>query len=184
VLTGGSSGLLTALNKHTGKVVWQYDAGQEFVYKPHLHKQQVVFTTFNGNAIAVDLNGHLLWRQPLGAVSMTPVSSLDQNHLYFAGIEGTITTLNSTHGDVIWQQKTAAPVNAAITLFKQWLFVNNQNGELIKIDRHTGHISTRKQTRLSLIGSPHPQSEDQIIVFHKTLNSDQPLLIDLVAANY
>lgn len=137
--------LLRAIDRRTGKTVWQRRLGKLAASSPACANGRVYATILQrgrtNKAGAVwalrSKNGHKVWRVLLG--SRTESSPLIAgNRLIFGTEKGEVLTLNRASGRVIWRYRAGGAVKAAVAMDENTLFVGDYSGRLHAIWLRSG----------------------------------------------
>ncbi|CRK85537.1 Outer membrane protein assembly factor BamB [Candidatus Providencia siddallii] len=103
-------GVLFALNKTNGKVIWTTDIDGEGLSKPVVSNDLVIIHTNSGQLQAIDINdGEIKWSLNIGTpfISLRGVSSptISFGTLIIGGDNGIVTSVLMPQGQIIWQKQ-------------------------------------------------------------------------------
>ena len=135
-------GHVYAFERSTGKVRWKYQTTSVPTDILRIG-QRVYFGSFQDNWYALNLqNGELLWKFSTGASNdncdfrKSPVA--DDRHVYFAGLDGFIYSLDAATGRVVWKRKLTAAPSTMLALKGDALFVGTSDNHLYRLKSGTG----------------------------------------------
>lgn len=135
-------GHLYAFERSTGKVRWKYQTTS--VPTDILRVgQSVYFGSFQDNWYALNLrDGSLLWKFSTGAANescdMIKAPVADDRHLYVAGLDGIVYSLEAQSGRVVWKRKLPAVPSTGLALKDKMLFVGAGNNRIYRLNAETG----------------------------------------------
>ncbi len=156
----GDDGVLNAINKDTGRVLWTQHLGQLSASSPAVTANTVYVTILYsghpnspGRVIALNsANGAIRWWRTLPSGSeSSPL--IDQGRLFFGSQNGTVYALNDRNGAVIWTYRAAAAVKASPTLAGGLLYFGDYSGHVQAISEQTGRQLWRSNSEGALLGS-------------------------------
>ncbi len=164
VLIGFSDGKLDALDRETGRVMWQrsiaYASGSSDVERlvdidadPIVDNNVVYLASYQGYIGALSLaNGQFIWRKP-GSVYKNMV--LSGNTLYVTDSHDVLWSIDKHNGQVNWKQTgLKARGLTEPSLVKNDLVVGDKTGYLHFVDAQTGEIIGRSKVSGSVSISP------------------------------
>jgi outer membrane protein assembly factor BamB len=135
-------GHVYAFERSTGKARWK-DQTTSVPTDILRIGQRVYFGSFQDNWYALNLqNGELLWKFSTGASNdncdfrKSPVA--DDHHVYFAGLDGFIYSLDAATGRVAWKRKLNAAPSTMLALKGDALFVGTSDNHLYRLKSGTG----------------------------------------------
>lgn len=152
--------VLTALNKHTGHVLWSRRLGRQSASSPAVTSNTVYVTILNsghprspGRIIALDsANGAVRWWRGLPSPSeSSPL--LDDGRVFFGTQSGLVYALDDRTGAPVWTYKAAAAVKASPTLSGGVLYFGDYSGRLQAISERTGRRLWASNSEGALLGS-------------------------------
>jgi outer membrane protein assembly factor BamB len=110
VYVGSSLGIYFALDKKTGKVLWQYKAPKEIYDLNIIHKNSIIFRDYDSNLYSVDKEtGKLIWRFSLVDILDKKPSSLFFGPIYSSGIlyyainQNLLFGVDADNGQIKWR---------------------------------------------------------------------------------
>ena len=154
------NGVLWAINKHTGHVIWRKRLGRLSASTPAVTSNSVYATVLDsghpgkpGRIVALNShNGTIRWLRSLP--SPTESSPLiDHGRLYFGSQSGVVYALNARSGAVLWTYKAAGSVKASPTLANGTLYFGDYSGQLQAVSERTGRRIWRSGSGGTLFGS-------------------------------
>ncbi len=137
--------LLRAIDRRTGRTVWQKRIGRLAASSPACASGRVYATVLRrnkynagGQVIALRAStGKRIWRVVLG--SRTESSPLiDGNRLVFGTEKGEVLALNRANGRVLWRYRANGAVKAAVAMEGNTLYVGDYSGRLHAIWARSG----------------------------------------------
>jgi len=152
--------VLTALNKHTGRVVWSRRLGQQSASSPAVTANTVYVTILSsghprspGRVIALNsANGAVRWWRALPSPSeSSPL--LDDGRVFFGTQSGLVYAVNDRTGEVVWTYKAPAAVKASPTLSGGVLYFGDYSGHLQAISEQTGRRLWVSSSEGALLGN-------------------------------
>jgi outer membrane protein assembly factor BamB len=154
------NGVLSAINKHTGAVLWQRSLGQLSASTPALTSNTVYATIlFSGHAnspgrvFALNAsNGAVRWWRPLPSPSESS-PMIDNGRIFFGSQSGLVYALKANNGRVLWTYKAAAAVKASPTLSGGVLYFGDYSGHVQAISEQSGHRLWISSSEGALLGS-------------------------------
>lgn len=173
VLVGFSDGKLDAVDRETGRVVWQrsmgYASGSSDVERladissdPIVRGDMVYLASYQGYMVAMSLKqGQFNWNKP---VSTYRNLAIDVNALYMTDSNDVVWSMNRSNGHVRWKQPalTARSVTEPVLMGRR-LLVGDKTGFLHLLDAKHGDFVARHTLGSPIIVGP-VVSSDRIYV--------------------
>ncbi len=138
--------LLRAIDRRTGRTVWQKRVGRLAASSPACADGRVYATVLKRNRVAnaggqvIALrasNGRRVWRVVLG--SRTESSPLiDGDRVIFGTEKGEVLALNRANGRVIWRYRANGAIKAAVAMDGNTLYVGDYSGRMHAIWARSG----------------------------------------------
>ena len=155
----GDNAVLTATNKHTGKVVWSRKLGRLSASSPAVTSNTVYVTVLDsgqgapGRIFAINSkDGVTRWSRALPSrAESSPL--VDRGHVYFGSENGTVYALDASDGNVIWTYHAEGAVKASPTLSGGVLYFGDYSGHLQAVSESTGRLVWRSGSGGALLGS-------------------------------
>ncbi len=153
-------GVLHAVDKHNGHLLWTRQLGVLSASSPAVAGQTVYATVLRrernshgGRVAAVNgTTGRVEWSRSLPSESeSSPL--LDHGKLFFGSQNGTVYALNAANGSVVWTYHAAGSVKASPTLKNGVLYFGDYSGQLQAISEQTGRRLWRSGSEGALLGS-------------------------------
>jgi outer membrane protein assembly factor BamB len=148
----GDDGVLRALNKHTGHMIWTRSLGHLSAASPAVVHGVVYATVLSrsgeggGRVFALHAgNGSTIWSRDLASASESS-PMVDHGKLFFGSQNGTVYALNAGNGSVIWTYHAGGSVKASPTLSGGVLYFGDYSG-------HVQAVGERAGRRLWISGS-------------------------------
>jgi outer membrane protein assembly factor BamB len=151
---------LTAINKHTGHLLWSKTLGRLSASSPAVDSNTVYVTILStgdsvhpGRIVALNTaNGAIRWSRGLPSPSeSSPL--LDRGRLYFGSQSGLVFALNASNGQVIWTYTAAGAVKASPSLSGGTLYFGDYSGHVQAISEQTGRRKWVSSSEGALFGS-------------------------------
>jgi outer membrane protein assembly factor BamB len=156
----GDDGVLSAIDKRTGHLLWWRSLGRLSASSPAVTANTVYVTILYsghpkspGRVYAINsANGAVRWWHGLPSPSeSSPL--IDQGHLFFGSQKGTVYALNDRNGSLIWTYHAHASVKASPTLSDGVLYFGDYSGRLQAISERTGRALWVSKSEGALLGS-------------------------------
>jgi outer membrane protein assembly factor BamB len=153
-------GLLTALNRHTGKVLWQHRIGLLSASSPAVTANTVYATVLSsghprvpGRIVALNsATGQIRWFRSLPSPSeSSPL--IDHGHIFFGSQSGLVYAVDDSNGHVIWTYRADGAVKASPTLSGGLLYFGDYSGHVQAVSEQTGRLVWRSSSEGALLGS-------------------------------
>jgi outer membrane protein assembly factor BamB len=156
----GDDGVLSAIDKHTGKLAWSRALGRLSASSPAVTANTVYVTILYsghpkspGRVIALNsANGATRWWRALPSGSESS-PMLDRGRLFFGSQNGTVYALNDRSGALLWTYHAASAVKASPTLAGGVLYFGDYSGRLQAISERTGRRLWVSKSEGALLGS-------------------------------
>jgi outer membrane protein assembly factor BamB len=143
-----NDGVVVALNRRTGKVVWRRDMGYLAASSPAYGAKRIYVTILErkrgvkaGRVTALRArDGKLVWSRPLA--SRTESSPLyDDGHVYFGSENGSVYSLRARNGSVSWRFQASGAVKGGPALADGKLYFGAYGGTAYAIWQRTGKVA-------------------------------------------
>jgi len=138
-------GIVYAVNKNDGKVIWKKDYGElsaaapayadGIVYALYLDPDQIV-------AIRAS-DGKELWRKEIGSPGSESSPLIVKDKLIFGCQCGSVYALDPKTGKTLWETETAGEVKGAVAFHEGVVFGSNYGGEFFAIKVDDGDFKWR-----------------------------------------
>jgi len=143
VFVGGDTGILSAFNKFTGELQWEFQTGDEVKgihSTPAIADNKVFFGSYDHNVYALDLTtGKEIWRYDTGGwVGSSP--TVYDGKLFVGsdvGINnGQLLALDSDTGDLLWAFNASGDIHSspAISPELRMVFVGSNDNDIYALD--------------------------------------------------
>lgn len=161
VIAGFDGGRVTALDRDTGKLIWEtrvaVSSGRSELERmvdidaqPVIYLDAMYIATFQSNVAAMDLQtGSILWQRDISSHTELGV---DASHIYVSDAEGNVWALDRYSGQSVWKQEKLQyrkPTGPAVIGDK--VVVGDVEGYLHWMDSETGDFVARAQVSESPI---------------------------------
>ena len=153
-------GVLSAIDKYTGKLLWSQQLGVLSAAAPAIVGNTVYATILSragaaddGRFVALDAtNGHIRWSRELPSRSeSSPL--VDDGKVFFGSEDGTVYALDTRTGHTIWTYQAAGAVKASPTLKDGVLYFGDYSGHVQAISEQTGRRIWLANSEGALLGS-------------------------------
>jgi outer membrane protein assembly factor BamB len=156
----GDNAVLHAIDKYTGKDLWQRRIGALSASTPAVSGHTVYATVLSrspgeqaGRVVALNtINGHIRWSRDLSSrAESSPL--LDKGKLFFGSQSGTVYALNAHNGKVVWTYHAAGAVKASPSLSGGILYFGDYSGQLQAVGERNGRRIWASGSGGALLGS-------------------------------
>lgn len=153
VVTGDSSGYLYGIDRNTGKTKWEVATDSHITSGPNLAEGRILVGTNQGEVLAYQTNGKLLWRAKLtGSVLASPVGS--RGIVFAHALDGSVTALNAADGQQLWYYSVHRPPillrrSSTPLLVDNHVVVGFANGRLTALHRLDGQPDWEREIGVS-----------------------------------
>jgi outer membrane protein assembly factor BamB len=154
----GDNGVLSALDKYTGKTFWARSLGTLSASTPAVTSSTVYVTLLassSGGGRIYALNskdGKTRWSRGLSSPSeSSPL--LDGDKLFFGSQSGLVYALDARNGNVLWTYHAGGSVKASPTLSAGVLYFGDYSGHLQAVSEQTGRSLWVSGSEGALLGS-------------------------------
>jgi outer membrane protein assembly factor BamB len=153
-------GVLSAIDKYDGKLLWSRSLGALSASSPAVGGDTVYVTVLartpsseEGRVVALDVtDGAIRWSRNLPSRSeSSPL--LDRGRLYFGSEDGTVYALDARTGRIVWTYHAAGAVKASPTLSGGVLYFGDYSGHVQAISEQTGQRLWLSASEGTLFGS-------------------------------
>lgn len=154
------NGVLTALDRQNGHLLWQRKIGQLSASTPAVTANTVYATILSsghprvpGRLVALNsATGQLRWFRSLPSPSeSSPL--IDRGKIFFGSQSGTVYALNDSNGRLLWTYRAQGAVKASPTLSGGLLYFGDYSGHVQAISEQTGRRVWRSSSEGALLGS-------------------------------
>jgi outer membrane protein assembly factor BamB len=154
------NGVLTALNRHTGEVLWQHHVGRLSASTPAVTASTVYATVLAsghprvpGRLVALNAaTGQVRWFRSLPSPSeSSPL--IDRGRIFFGSQSGNVYALDDATGHLIWTYHADGSVKASPTLSGGKLYFGDYSGHVQAVSERSGHLIWRSSSEGALLGS-------------------------------
>ncbi len=153
-------GVVSAVDKYTGKILWSHTLGELSASAPAVVGDTVYVTILSragaaddGRAVALDAaTGHILWSRELPSRSeSSPL--VDSGKVFFGSEDGTVYALDAHTGGTVWTYHAAGAVKASPTLQNGVLYFGDYSGHVQAVSESTGRRIWLAGSEGALLGS-------------------------------
>ena len=172
------AGSVTAVNEHTGDVLWSRKTTSGVESSPALYDGSVYVATDNGTFYALNEHtGAVEWTQTLTAAAQTgvPQSSptIDDSTAHPSVVVGNgddVTAMSLTTGAILWTGTTGGLVVATPMYFSNNIYVGSEDGTEYAFNGSTGASLWTYQTGTA--GGPTPGAGGPIVANNVTFGTE------------
>jgi len=154
VIIGSCAGSLYALDRMTGKPIWQYDtkadgSRAQFHGEPLILGKRVVIPSDSdpkGHLYSFDVaSGDLLWKRPFDhGVATTPL--LIDGRIVAVSAQGEVVAVEPTHGNVVWHEAQAGAYALSPASAATRVFVADNVDKILALDARSGAVRWSRET--------------------------------------
>ncbi len=147
VFYGFSDGSLVALTIGKGKLLWtqrlrSHDRFYDIDMRPEVDQNRVIAATFDGNLYSLDrLTGETKWVFRVGSYGGFLV---ENDRLYFSGLNGSFYCLDKNNGEVIWKTPFQGGVGSTPVRAGKYLIITTSSDPVYVLDSETGKVVATK----------------------------------------
>lgn len=145
VYIADTSGLVQAVDKHHGKVLWSTPVGHSIVSGPKVADGYIVVGTNAATLVVLkQSDGHQVWQAKLSEDSLS--NALITNHKVIAKtIDGNLYAFDLTTGEKLWVADHGAPhlilkASSSPVVMDKLALVGFSDGKLDAVDINSGHV--------------------------------------------
>jgi outer membrane protein assembly factor BamB len=145
VYTADTSGRVTALSVHRGKILWTNPLEHGIVSGPTVAHDKVIVATDNGSIVALSsFDGHLLWETSL-ASEVLAKAAITHHAVIVKTMDGHLYALDLGTGKKLWVIEHGAPslilkASSAPIIVVNTALVGYSDGKLDAVDLEKGRI--------------------------------------------
>jgi len=154
VVVADYKGKLFALNKQTGRLIWQAATKKMITAGPSIVGDRVFVGTADGFILAYQFSdGHFLYQTDVtGAVLAAPRGNNDA--IFVHASNGSLLSLNPLNGEIQWRFSMQTPPlmlrrHSSPVLWNNLVLVGFANGKLVALDRREGTLEWEKEIAIS-----------------------------------
>ena len=112
---------------------------------PLVFDNNIIFADDTGTIFSIDLRGKINWKKNIykktyKKIYKTLTFSIYKNKIYVADNIGFIYKINATNGEVVWIKNHGIPLRSNIKIFKDNIFVINQDNRLLCLNVDKGSL--------------------------------------------
>jgi len=143
IFTVSPQGTLTAINKETGKIIWQADTKQSITSGVTTNNSLIFIGTKQGYLLALNQNnGELVWKKNIASEILAPAAANNEVALV-KSIDGNLTALSTKDGHQLWHFQEKSPDlilrgGSSPQIKNDSVFAGFENGTLVRLDLKSG----------------------------------------------
>jgi outer membrane protein assembly factor BamB len=143
LIAADRSGNVVAVNADTGKVIWRTDLDVTISGGVGGNAEYHIVTTRDGEVIALNASGVLLWRKNITSEALAP-AAIDDDRIIVRSVDGNIVALSVVDGKQLWVYSRDVPAlslrgTSAPLVDQSRVYVGLDNGRLVALDISDGH---------------------------------------------
>jgi outer membrane protein assembly factor BamB len=145
IYTADASGLIQAVNKSNGKLLWAKNLNSGVVSGPTIAAGYIALGTDSSSVVLLkQSDGSELWQaKASGEVLSKPIIS--GNKVIAKTIDGNLYAFNLANGEKVWMAEHGAPslilkASSSPVVAGNMVLVGYSDGKMDAIDLHTGHL--------------------------------------------
>lgn len=143
VIAADRNGDVVAVNIENGKVIWRTDLDVTISGGVGGNADYHVVATRDGEVIALNASGVLLWRKNISSESLAP-PAIDDDRIVVRSVDGSIVALSVKDGKQLWIYSRDVPAlslrgNSMPVVDASRVYVGLDNGRLVALDLADGH---------------------------------------------
>ncbi len=147
---------LTAIRMGDGSTAWRLpapEAGAPLAVAPVWDNGWLVLATEAGDVRAYrGLDGHLVWRRPLGSHAYAQ-PSLAADRVYVPLADGRIVALRIDTGEIMWERRLGGAATGLLALDER-VYAGSNDNFFYALDTTDGRIAWRWRTGADVVGVP------------------------------
>ena len=134
-------GILYAVDKRNGKIIYKKDMGELSAAAPGYHDGKVYVINLDPDQIVAlrAKDGKELWRKPIGSPG-SESSRRGERPPHLRLPVRSVYALNPKTGETLWETETAGEIKSAVAYHEGTIFGSNYGGEFFAIDASDGGV--------------------------------------------
>lgn len=163
VFVGFSDGYFVALSGETGRELWvkslrTRERFYDIDMAPYVDSESVIVATFDGRVYRLNrLNGDTRWVFPVGSYGGFLV---ENNRMYFSGLDGYFYALDVETGVVIWKRAFESGVGLTPVRVGNYLVVTTSSDPVYLLDLKDGKLLWTGRLGVGSLAAPAASRED------------------------
>ena len=152
---GNAAGVIVALDKNTGKTIWQFQTKGKVYSTPAISKGKVVCASTDNNIYCVDLKtGKKRWSFVTGkSIVASPV--IDKNSVYIGSSEGIFRSINLKSGKLNWEFTNVKNfVECKPLIYEGKVYFGSWGNTFYALDTKTGKLEWKREKYSNRMLSP------------------------------
>lgn len=145
IYTADASGVVQALNKNTGKLIWSHPLKHGVISGPTVSAGYVVVATNAASIVALkQTDGHLIWHAKVSSDVLSKVAIADHK-VIAKTIDGNLFAFDLARGEKLWVADHGSPnlilkASSSPVVMDKLVLVGFSDGRLDAVDIKTGHV--------------------------------------------
>ena len=145
IFTASSKGVITAIHKNDGHILWQTPTGLSNITGPGASDSIVVVGSRSGDIVALwQESGAIRWRRNVTGEILAP-PAVGHGYVIVKTVDGTIRALSASDGSVRWSYKQIEPSlilrgSSSPLIHDRHLFVGFANGKFANLSLGDGDL--------------------------------------------
>lgn len=139
VYVGANDGRFYALDAHSGKELWRFDAGSEILSSAAMVKNTIVFGSASGKMYGLSTEGHRKWVFDANDSAFSSPVADEEGNVYFGTNGARLIALNAETGQMLWSFADAQySIESKPCVYKDRVYFGAWDGNVYCLDRKTG----------------------------------------------
>jgi outer membrane protein assembly factor BamB/predicted phosphohydrolase len=155
VVYGNTAGAIVALDKNSGKIVWQFQTGGKVYATPAIADNKVVGASTDNNIYCLDLKtGEKRWRFTTGkSIVASPV--VHKNSVYIGSSEGVFRSIDLKSGELAWEFTDVNNfVESKPLVYEGKVYFGSWGNSFYALDTKTGRLVWKREKYTNRMLSP------------------------------
>lgn len=145
IVTAGSKGTITSVDKYSGRINWRINTGLQLVAGPGIGDGIIVVVSGKGDILALRQdNGQLIWRSTIpGEIMAQP--AVGQGIVVVKAVDGYLRGLSVKDGHELWSYRQVEPAlilrgSSSPLIRDHFILAGFANGNLTKVGLNDGQL--------------------------------------------
>jgi len=159
---GDYSGRFVCLDKFSGKVVWEFQAGGPILNAPAVLGDKIFVGSMDKMLYALDYkSGEKLWEfQANGAINSAPAA--DRN-VYFGSYDNYVYCVDADSGRAVWKFKTGGQIVSSPVIDDEFVYIGSNDRKVYCLDKFSGEKIWELETK-GIVNSTPLVLEDVVVI--------------------
>lgn len=143
LIAADRNGKVMAVNADNGDVIWRVNLDVTLSGGVGGNAEHLFVTTRDGELIAMNNVGTIIWRKKISSEALAPVV-VDDTRVYVRGANGSVTAFSVVDGSQLWTYSRDVPAlslrgNSPLIIDQTRVFAGLDNGRIVALDLADGH---------------------------------------------